>query len=275
MYSNRLILLFLALLLFRSCGPKTQDRKQRGTEQAAAAISDTLSYTVQTVRDSYGDCTQKGSGCARVVFSYPQFHAAQTSSPVSQINEYIQTHLSISLLSGDTLENPETAAAEFVADYAEFLSDNPPYATQWTWEKRIQRLYESEKILACELEAYSFTGGAHGRQVTQYWNFDPATGRPIPLAKLVVPGSLPDLQHSAEQTFRKLNNIPADATLEQFGYWFEENQFQLPENFSISADTLTFLYNPYEIAPYVYGKIMIRLPIREIKELLRPAWITP
>jgi len=265
----------IALLLFCACGPKTDEAKKAVDRPAATSHPDTLSFSLIKLHKTCGNCALADSGCAQVTFHYPRYEESPSVPQLAYINDFIQEQLSISLLSGDTLDNPESAAEEFIADYSDFISDNPPYITAWTWEKNIQRLYESAQILVCRLREYSFTGGAHGRQVTQYWNFDLETGYPISLSKLVIREKFPALQNFAEQTFRKRNGIPCDESLEKYGYWFEDDRFRLPENFGIAADTLTFLYNPYEIAAYAYGTITIRLPIDAIKDCLQTAWISP
>ena len=39
----------------------------------------------------------------------------------------------------------------------------------------------------------------------------------------------------------------------------------LSENFKMDNDSITFLYNKYDIAPYVFGKFIVALPIQELE----------
>jgi len=41
------------------------------------------------------------------------------------------------------------------------------------------------------------------------------------------------------------------------------------ENFILGSDELTFIYNPYEIAPYSAGKTELTVSYSEVEELLR------
>ena len=51
----------------------------------------------------------------------------------------------------------------------------------------------------------------------------------------------------------------------EFQYNFESGS----ENFILSEETITFVYNPYEIAPYNVGSTELIIPFSDIKELLK------
>ena len=41
------------------------------------------------------------------------------------------------------------------------------------------------------------------------------------------------------------------------------------ENFILGNETITFVYNPYEIAPYAVGSTELIIPFGDIKDLLK------
>ncbi|MCB0300152.1 MAG: DUF3298 domain-containing protein, partial [Calditrichaeota bacterium] len=51
-------------------------------------------------------------------------------------------------------------------------------------------------------------------------------------------------------------------------FFFENNRFELNDNFRIGDNGLEFLFNPYEIAPYAFGAMTLELPYSEIGDLL-------
>ncbi len=57
--------------------------------------------------------------------------------------------------------------------------------------------------------------------------------------------------------------------LNDAGYWFDKNNFELNDNFLIKKNGLLFVFNPYEIAAYVYGAIEVFIPYKEIKDLIK------
>ena len=44
---------------------------------------------------------------------------------------------------------------------------------------------------------------------------------------------------------------------------FEENQFTLPENIGLSADAIVLHYNPYEVASYADGSLILEIPLEK------------
>jgi hypothetical protein len=42
------------------------------------------------------------------------------------------------------------------------------------------------------------------------------------------------------------------------------------ENFILNDETITFVYNPYEIAPYAVGSIELIITYSEVSKILNP-----
>ena len=113
---------------------------------------------------------------------------------------------------------------------------------------------------------YQFTGGAHGLSTTLSTLFDRTTGQTVSLFTLLG-SNKKKFSLLAERHFRTQQRIPRGTSLKKAGYWFEKG-FQPTDNIQFEGDALVLIYNPYEIAPYVYGTIRVRLPIAEVLPLL-------
>ena len=72
-----------------------------------------------------------------------------------------------------------------------------------------------------------------------------------------------------ERIFRNDEKISSTASLTE-NYFFENGKFNLPENFYISNKGLVFLYNPYEIKPYVAGTTELVIPFANLKKIAKP-----
>ncbi|TFG74190.1 MAG: DUF3298 domain-containing protein, partial [Flavobacteriales bacterium] len=62
--------------------------------------------------------------------------------------------------------------------------------------------------------------------------------------------------------------IPLDKPINQTGLMFEQDTFYLPENIGFTKDGLQLLYNPYEVASYADGTIVLTLSYQEVGPFL-------
>jgi len=118
-----------------------------------------------------------------------------------------------------------------------------------------------------QLSGWSFTGGAHGNGATNTYIIDKLTGQELLLNDFFLDPTA--VKNIAEIYFRKMYELENDASLEDAGFWFENNIFQLNNNFSVVGDKIVFLYNTYEIAPYSAGETVIEIPIEEIRSFIK------
>ena len=111
-----------------------------------------------------------------------------------------------------------------------------------------------------------YEGGAHGINQRVVMNFDNKTGRQLTLADVFVPGyeqPLCDLLLKA--LVDKVGAKDVD-DLRAKGYLYSMEMFA-PENFVLGDDEVTFVYNPYEIAPYDQGLITLEIDNDELEKL--------
>ncbi|MDT9252441.1 RsiV family protein [Limnospira sp. PMC 1280.21] len=64
------------------------------------------------------------------------------------------------------------------------------------------------------------------------------------------------------------NNIINDTDISENGFWVTDSTFYLPQQFGLNDKGLIFVFNPYEISPYVMGAHEIVIPY----EALKPYW---
>lgn len=124
-------------------------------------------------------------------------------------------------------------------------------------------------LLSLQYSHYWYTGGAHPNSSRTYWHFNPQTGKQIQLSDLFVKGYAPQLNAIAEQYFRQAKKLEADASLNQAGFWFEKDKFQVNTNFALAPKGLIFFFNTYEIGPYVIGSTELLIPYAELKGLIK------
>lgn len=99
-----------------------------------------------------------------------------------------------------------------------------------------------------------YEGGVHGINQLLTLNFDNKTGRLLTLHDIFGNDYELSLGDKLLQALLKKTGDNDLEALHQRGYLYSMNMF-IPENYIISNDKVTFIYNPYEIAAYSEGKI--------------------
>ncbi|MDC3252813.1 RsiV family protein [Crocinitomicaceae bacterium] len=117
------------------------------------------------------------------------------------------------------------------------------------------------------VSSWLFAGGAHGNGHDAYYLIDRASGRSLTLSDFVTDTEA--LTSIVERYFREEKVIGESESLSDYGFWFDNDEFVVSENFKTAEDALIFFYNFYEIAPYIEGPTQLTVPISEIQHLLK------
>ncbi|MEO5645971.1 MAG: DUF3298 domain-containing protein [Candidatus Paceibacterota bacterium] len=109
----------------------------------------------------------------------------------------------------------------------------------------------------------TYTGGAHGLQATKTFSFSP-TGQQIMLAALFKNGinGLKTVAPYVQQQLSK--SADADQTAIKAGAAPTESNFQ---NFIITDEGVTFIFDPYQVAPYSAGTQTVKVPLSAFKTI--------
>jgi hypothetical protein len=153
----------------------------------------------------------------------------------------------------------------FKKEYLEGMKEVPEMSI-WQLDQgnSVDESYKDFVVLSTGQDVYA--GGAHGSVYLTYDLIDRETANVLKLKDIVA--DLPGFNKIAEKHFRKTNQIDPSESLEDAGYWFE-NGFYCSENFYFEGDKMIFIYNQYEVAPYVMGMPSIEIPLKEIRSFLK------
>lgn len=208
--------------------------------------------------------------CTTVQITIPQ--AEGNSKIASAVNMDIREEVISFLIFDDTIETGtiEEAIASFHNGYEELREKFSEETSPWKGAIEGKITYEDPRLLSIKLEAYLFTGGAHGFTSTRFLNFDKEKGVALENNELFI--SPTDFTQFAEMKFREQEKIPPEAPINSTGFMFETEEFYLPDNIGFTVNGLQLFYEQYEIASYADGPIVIDLPFEEVKPYLR---ITP
>lgn len=203
--------------------------------------------------------------CAVVDLNYPVFNGSLADS----LNALMLNTLCLTIFDDVPCPDVASIAEKFIDEFKTFQHDFPEVPAGWELSQHINIVNETPKVLALAHEFYVFTGGAHGMPGHYFINIDKNTGNVLALADILKKDKHAELLKMGKQIFYQQRDIPAHQSLADAGYWFEDDKFSLPDNFSIAEHGLLFLYNPYEIASYADGMIEVFIPYADIKSLLK------
>jgi hypothetical protein len=144
--------------------------------------------------------------------------------------------------------------------YSEALSEynKMKYKALWQFDMQFRIHSIFNEAVSLEVLTKSFFGNSQSVENHEFFHFSKQNGTQLYINDIYhVDSSFLQL---IQANFNKQNELNPKVDYSEFGFWFENNTFQLSTNFEINKDSLIFIYNPYEIAPYSFGKIKVSVP---------------
>jgi hypothetical protein len=164
------------------------------------------------------------------------------------------------------------------ADYQElarnFLQQFEAHAPQedlqayWYADIQVKVITDQPDYTVVTCEKDFFTGGAHDLYDHLYLNYDKRNHRMVTLDSQLKPNAQNQLKAIAERIFRKNEGLNPTAELD--GYFFKDEQFALPADFTITDKGVSFYYQYNEIKPFAAGTTQLLVPFAELKNLVQP-----
>jgi hypothetical protein len=229
-----------------------------------AVTKDTLVYTYQTIDERAPDCGNKpDTTCSNAKITWPVFTAQ------NPINDTIAHQLLVINRIGEKPDNDlHSQAKNFIKAYMDdsLRKSNPGMV--YTLESSATVIRQDSSLATIQIDRYLYAGGAHGSTYTGFINWNIKASKKISLEDLFAPGYETKLTAIAEKIFRKDEKLGDTSSLKN--YFFKDQKFALNNNFLVTPVGIRFLYNEYEIKPYVDGTTELLIPYLQIKHLLRP-----
>lgn len=144
-------------------------------------------------------------------------------------------------LAGDLYEYSDTQIQDFIQSrkkVGDLETESFPWSLDISYKK-----YESDFIVSYIVQGYEYTGGAHGNSYLQAFNYDKKTGKKIGVENIV----------SSKDTFDVLAALADKALVVEYPEGSNNN----PKNWSVwysDNGSVTFIFAPYQIAPYAVGQ---------------------
>jgi len=230
-------------------------------QKSSTQYTDTLIYDVQSLQRVYQNCNIDSPDCAYISYTYPLFKSPQ---PIADsLNNLVLTIFGVT--KSTSLEKSQHT---FMADYDKFKKEFKESEQSWYSQTNVSVPFQTNNLVCVSVEMDDYTGGAHGMYSTIYSNYYKPKNEILTLQKLFSDSNLKKLLSIAETDFRTANELTIKANLDDAGYWFKDNKFHLSDNFILTHDGATWLFNPYEVASYAQGTIELSVGKKELLPLL-------
>lgn len=258
-YTHLIWLPLVLVLLLISCGKESSD----STLNEQITIEKIKYHELSPGCDSL-----RNDNCAEIKIIFPRISYPENTIVEKKINESILSFFTQSVTGESEEADFESIMDEFIQDYESFKQEFPGAPQSWIVERIGELKLNKANILSFDFTEYAFTGGAHPNTFVSFKNFNLTDGEEILLEDIIKTEKNEELRKVAEKEFRSLKGLSVDADLGESGFWFEENEFGLNDNFLITETGLLFYYNNYEITAYAFGPTELMIPYSMIKDFI-------
>lgn len=262
---RKLLIILLCLGLFACQSENKKQEQGDSTTQDNGTETDTLTYSydvVKVISKNLVTVDEHTTDTTRAVITYPRFND-------EKLDKLIEQRVCEGGSNPDRSYNTYAELANsFVKGFDDYLTYNEDNIQTWFLEVKVDVIRQHAPLLALKFSQADYMGGAHPNSSISYVNYDRRTRSVLTLDSILKPNTLSKLQAVAEQIFRKNEGLTPTQSLAG-AYFFENDQFHLNSNFTITPQGLEFLYNPYEIKPYAAGVTRLLIPYASIKDLIQ------
>ncbi len=245
------------IVLIIACG-----KKEETTQETLPT------YEIKTYRlESAGGCKSDTTKCASYEVEYPEFKL-----PSQAANDSLKMKIALSIDTGNPEADNlsfEVTGKKFLQDYEKTIKAFPESAMGWYFKASVNINLLTDTLISLESTSEYFTGGAHSGYGTYFININPHTGSTIKLNHILNGGYEESLRLIAEKEFRKSLEFTDTTSFAEEGFEFADDRFKLNDNYGFTKEGIVFVFNIYEIGPYVLGAQEVLIPYEEIKGWLK------
>jgi Protein of unknown function (DUF3298) len=245
---------------------------------------------------SLASCTQKTIKTTEKEFSKKYYLSNDTSKGSLNVQidvelpcdfhekgvlDSIRATIVSNLFGNEYLNTPNDSVVYLFAKelYSDYKANNEPLLNQldsgsvysFNNEHSVEgfSLLSDEHIYVYGIDRNVYMGGAHELETRNYFNFDLKTGKLILEKDLFIPNYENKLAQIIKQGIvDESKEIETMDDLEASVFWTDS--IKPNGNFYITDENITYVFNPYEIAPFAYGSTDVKIPFENLKTLLKP-----
>lgn len=229
-------------------------------------------HKVKTTKEAVLDSSANAPSC-KVVIEIDNADS-DNAETAQAINNAVSQRLFF--LEGQPLQQTaDSFATQYIKNYGQLKplyqqDKNDPEKRNWYeyhYTVSTETAMGREGIINYIIHLDYYEGGAHGIQQQLIINFDEQSGKPLTADSVFVPGYQQPLSDLLLQELMDQADVSTLDELRQKDYLYSMDMYPT-DNFILGDDAITFIYNPYEIAPYSVGTIKLSLDYSDVKHLM-------
>ena len=234
---------------------------------AAAALVSASSCSRRTVRPEIDTLTadtllvRNGAEC-RIEYRFATIRNADKSPALRAIEQANIGYFFDSEYDAASLQEAIKASIHEID--TTYMPDRPGIVANHSYEISVEsEISLRDTLLTCTITRSSYTGGAHGNYGTEYHTYSIPGGCEITTADLFTERQLQRLDELIVQKLCEKYDAGDRGELGARGFF--PDVIGLTENFLLTPDSITFHYNPYDIACYATGAIEVTIGWNEFE----------
>ena len=247
-----------------------KDKSKKLPVSVIEDYSKSISFNFFSVKDSIKLFKNKKNS-PQGVFSDEIIEVKQVpqGSNLSKIKELVrkQQKITTSQTPKQIIENNKKS---FFKEYIDLNKDQEEeylYAANWSNENTASIVFNDNYFATLSFSNYQFSGGAHGMYGESYLVIDIKNSEKITLNSIFDKTSLSILEKRILKKAYIYTSSENATSLQDAGYLVDK--IPPTENFSLTALGITFVYQPYEIAPYAAGLPTFSFTWDELKDIIK------
>jgi predicted transport protein len=253
----KLTYLFFLAVLF-SC--KNESPKVITTPNETPATEASMTLKSQKYIKIEGDCDK---ACSKFSISYPEVKGGNSDFQIA-VQEWVMAWIrdnAINFEGNDKIKRMtlEETNVEFLKAFQNELKERPEYFHGFEIENKDTILCQNPKIVSLRMDCYANMGGAHPNIQTSIANFDPNTGGPIFVNKVIK-----DEKVILKMLETKYIALKTNQSGGKFEIQTDNGKLTFPTNWGYTEKGILFHYNTYEVGSYAIGDADIFLTWEEM-----------
>jgi uncharacterized protein YecT (DUF1311 family) len=164
----------------------------------------------------------------------------------------------------------EAYARALARDFVDMAKDEKPEPQPWSGELAYDVVRNDAQMIVVAFTWYTYTGGAHPNATSEHFNFLLPEGARIDIAELFTPKGI---QRISDISIAKLKRDLAGPDGMSDIDWIKRGAGPNARNFasfSMMPRELVVVFDAYQVAAYAAGPQEVRIPLSQLKDVLRP-----
>ena len=252
---------------------KNKDKSKILSISLVEDYSKSIDFTIVSIRDSI-KLFKNEKETPKATFSGMVVEAKQVpyGGNLLKVKEILRKYQSFEdkKITQTPIQVIEDNKKSFFKDYLELnknIEKERLYSANWVKQEDANVVFNDNYFATLSFLYYQYMGGAHGMFTTNYVVIDVKNGKKIKLNDIFDKTAITILEKKIIKKAYNYTGFENPTSLKDAGYLV--NKIEVTDNFSLTAEGITFVYQPYEIAPYSAGMPSFLFTWEEIKDLVK------